>query len=185
MLRLDGKVCFLQEFAKENLYDPKYFAWLRDLNVMKNIYRLEYLLPIQFAEIENYVIKLIESKNDAFFAIYLKENSDFIGTLKIGHIDWRAGIGDLGIMIGEKKYWGKSIGKDAMSISLRYCFDVLGLRKITAGTISNNIAFKKSAESVGFKIEGVLRKQIFLCGEYFDHLFFGLFKDEFKPYEGQ
>ena len=137
-------------------------------------------MPIQFDEVEKYVLKLFESKNDCFFAVYLKENDEFIGTIKLGHIDWRAGIGDLGIMIGEKKYWGKGIGKDAMACIIKYGFETLSLRKITAGTPSCNIGFIKCAEKLGFKIEGRLRKQILIDGQFYDHILFGIFKKEFK-----
>ncbi len=179
-MRLEGKICYLQDFTKENLYDPKYFKWLQDLETVKMLYRLEYLMPFQFEEVERYVLKLFESKNDCFFAVYLKENDEFVGTLKIGHIDWRAGIGDLGMMIGEKKYWSKGIGTDGMKTALIYAFDVLGLRKITAGLPSLLIASQKILPKLGFKLEGVLRKQLFMFGEYCDHLIYGVFKDEFK-----
>ncbi len=179
MLKLVGSRCYLKEFSKENLYDQKYFSWLRDIEVVKYLYRIEYLIPIQFEKIESYVQSLWKSENDCFFAIYTKETNEFIGTLKIGHINWRSGVADLGIMIGEKKYWGKGIATDALKIALNYSFNILGLRKITAGTPEINKGFIKCAEKVGFKKEGILRKQLYLSGEFVDHILFGILKEEF------
>lgn len=181
MLELKGNKILLREFTKRNLKDPRYHAWLRDLDVVKTIGRLEYLLPIEFNEIKDYVDNLLHSKNDYFFAIYYKENNEFIGTQRIGHIDWRLRTADIGIMIGNKDYWGKGIAKDAVSIACKYAFKVLGLRKLTGGTAVSNPAMCKCFERLGFKLEGRLRKKLLIEGKYVDHMLYGVFKKEFKP----
>ena len=78
----------------------------------------------------------------------------FIGTAKIGHINWRSGIADVGIMIGEKKYWGKGLGTEVVNLITKYAFDYLSLRKLVAGTNANNIGMCKCFFSNGFKKEG-------------------------------
>jgi len=100
MLELTGRKVVLREFTAEHLNDPKYFAWLRDLETVLPIYRIEYLLPLTFDALRAYVDSLWKSGRDAFFAIHEKESDRFIGTQRVGHIDWRSGIGDLGILIG-------------------------------------------------------------------------------------
>ena len=179
MLVIMGKKVYLREFSKDNLTDPKYFSWLRDLDVVTNICRLEYLLPLQFEEVENYVYSLLESNTDCFFAIYYKENDEFIGTLRIGHIVWRTGIGDIGILIGNKDYWGKGLSKDSIRAACTYAFNDLSLRKLTAGTPVINIPMCKCFERIGFKQEGQIREQSLINGKYVDHILFGLFRNEF------
>src|ERR1043165_1120361 len=98
MLRLPGQRTCLQEFSEENLKDPRYFAWLRNPEVMRTIYRLEYLMPIQFAEVEKYVRDLWASKCDCYFAIYASGTEKFVGTVRLGHIDWRTGLADIGVL---------------------------------------------------------------------------------------
>src|SRR5258708_70993 len=102
MLKINGKRVYLQEFTEENLRDPEYFAWLRDPAVMRTIYRLEYLMPMQLSEVESYVRDLWASKKDCYFALYCSESHRFIGTVRLGHIDWRAGLADIGILIGDR-----------------------------------------------------------------------------------
>ena len=179
MLELKGEKMFLREFTKADLKDPKYFGWLRDLEVVSTIYRLEYLMPMEFDEVKKYVIALLKSKNDCYFAIHYKENGEFIGTQRIGHINWRAGIGDIGIMIGNKNYWGRGIAKDSVKVACGYAFKNLSLRKLTGGTPATNIAMCRCFESVGFKEEGRLRKQLLIDGEYVDHILYGILKEEF------
>lgn len=180
MLKIEGKKTYLLEFTEENLHNPRYFEWLRDLDVATGIYRLDYLLPHGEKEIEKYVRGLFASKNDYFFALHHGESREFIGTVKLGHIDWRTHQGDVGIMIGEKNYWGQGLAKDAVSALCKYAFSTLSMRKLTGGTAANNIGMVKCFRDLGFKDEGNFRKRLLINGEYIDHLHFGLFKEEFR-----
>ena len=141
-------------------------------------------MPIQFSEVEKYVHTVLNSKNDCFFAIYHKETDEFIGTQRVGHIDWRAGIGDIGVLVGNKNYWGKGIATQAVDIACNYAFSVLSLRKLTGGTPDSNVAMCKCFERVGFKQEGRLRKQLLMQGTYCDHMLFGLLKDDYITMKG-
>ena len=178
-LKIAGKQIYLKEFTEENLYDPKYAKWLKDIEVVKTIGRAEYLKPFQFSEIENYVKRLWESKNDCFFAIYYRKNQEFIGTLKIGSIDWYNRVADIGIMIGNRNYWGKGLAKDAVSSASNYAFKYLGMRKLIGGCLKTNIAMCKCFEEVGFRREGNRKQQIFFEGKYVDHVIYGMLKEEF------
>jgi RimJ/RimL family protein N-acetyltransferase len=180
MLEIHGKRIILREFTKDNLYDICYIKWLRDLDVIPQIYHLKYLLSLDFSEVEAYVNSLLASKNDCFFAIYFKENDRFIGTQKIGHIDWRTGTGDVGIMIGEKEYRGLGLSTDIVNTATQYAFNYLSLRKLVGGTSSTNIPMQKCFEKLGYKKEGIIRSSLLMNGEYQDHLLYGIFKEEFK-----
>lgn len=178
MLTLNGKICELREFSEENLSDPRYIEWLRDLDVVTGIYRLEYLKPLSKTEIEAYAREQMKSETKCYFAIYLKEHHTFVGTVRLGHIDWRTGTADVGILIGDKANWGKGIATDAVYTICTYGFKTLSLRKITGGTSENNAAMVQCFHRLGFKQEGALRKKLLIDGSYHDHLLFGLFKDE-------
>lgn len=178
MLELVGEKIILREFSKENLYDENYFRWLRNLDVVINLYRIEYLKPINFKLVEEYVQNLWQSDTDCFFAIYDKASQKFIGTQRIGHINWRAGIADMGIMIGDTEYWGKGCGNAALELAIKYSFTTLSLRKLGGGTASNNIAMCRCFEKLGFIREAVKRKELLINGKFIDHVFYGLLKEE-------
>ncbi len=180
MLQLDGESVVLREFTEENIKDPRYFEWLRDLDVVTSIYRLEYLMPIQFQEVEKYVHVLLSSKKDCFFAIYRKDTNEFIGTQRIGHIDWRAGIGDIGVLIGDKSAWGKGFATQAVSVACKYAFSTLSLRRLTGGTPETNTAMAECFKRIGFQQEGKLRKHLLINGEYCDHILYGLMKEDYQ-----
>jgi len=171
-----GNSIVLRVFNEENLNDNNYLRWLRDITVASGIGRLDYLLNKSFEEVESYIRMLLNSKNDCLFAVYSED--EFIGTSKLGHIDWRTGVSDVGLMIGDGEYRGKGLSKEIVYLTARYGFDVLSLRKLSAGCYSSNIAMKKCFEQVGFKLEGELREHLLSNGSYVDHLLFGCFRDD-------
>jgi RimJ/RimL family protein N-acetyltransferase len=134
---------------------------------------------LTFDEVERYIKEILSDKKNCLFAIYTHDEK-FIGTVKIGHIDWRTGTGDMGIMIGNKEFWGKGIAKESLFLASKYAFDVLCLRKLTGGCVSHNIAMLKAFQSLGYLTEGILRKKLLISGEYNDHVLFGIFKHELK-----
>ena len=179
LFSLEGKKVKLVEFTEENLYDPKYYGWLRDLEVVNTLYRLEYLMPLRFQDVKDYVHNLIESKDNCYFTIRLRETNEFIGTVRLGHINWHSGVADVGIMVGEKGHWGQGYAKDSINTLIQYAFQTLSLRRLGAGTPGCNVAMRKCFESLGFTQEGIHRECLLMNGEFSDHITFGLLKKEF------
>jgi [ribosomal protein S5]-alanine N-acetyltransferase len=177
MLKLYGKNIHLIEFDISMLDSSSYLSWVRDLNNISTIGRKEYLLSINKKKIFEYVNRMMDSESDSFFGIYDSIKEECFGTVKIGHIDWRTGVGDVGIMIGDKKYRGKGLSKDIIHTIAKYGFETLSLRKLTAGCFDTNIPMKKCFESLGFTIEGVLKNQLLYNGNFIDHVLYACFKE--------
>ena len=180
MLELIGRHIVLREFSKDHLNDPNYFKWLRDQEVVVTIYKMEYLMPLSFDAIVSYVESLWNSGHDCFFAIHEKDTGKFVGTQRIGHIDWRTGVGDIGILIGDRSCWGKGYATDAIRTACSYAFETLSIRKLTGGTPAANEAMCRCFRRLGFSEEGRLRKNLLIRGRYDDHVLYGLFKEEFQ-----
>ena len=163
----------IKKFKLEYIKTSNYLTWLKNKLVTKNLYRPELLSSFSEKSIYKYVKNLELSKNDFFFSIFL--NKEMIGTVKVGHVDWHSKTGDIGIMIGEKKYWGKGYATVTIKKIVKFCKKDLKLRKIVAGTPSNNIGMKKVFLQNGFKIEGVRKKHLLILNRYYDHILFGKF----------
>ena len=179
MFKFDGKHVSIREFTDKEIADNSYYEWLRDYSVVRNIYRMEYLKPISRDMIHDYLSKVLSSPNDSMFAIYNLIEEKFIGTLKIGHIDWRSGVCDLGIMIGDPESRGKGYSKEAVILGCDYAFRILSLRKVTGGAYADNAPMIKTFLNSGFIEEGRKRMELLVEGKYLDHVLFGLFKEEF------
>ena len=180
MHKIIGEKCYLVPFEEKHLNDENYLVWLRDYDVMKTINRVDYLRPVSFAEVKQYCENVMQSQSDMFMAIHAKYDNKFIGTLRVNQVNWHTKVADIGILIGDKDYWGKGIATDSIRIMCNYLFKKLGFRRLTAGLMSINPAMLKVFEKLGFRKEGVFRKHDAFEGEYVDHIYLGCLKDEFK-----
>lgn len=142
--------------------------------------RQEYLLTMDIDQIRDYVKQLNLSNNDSFFKVFYKGR--FIGTFKVGHIDWRLKSADLGIMIGDLNYQKRGLSVKIMDLGIKYSFNVLGLRRLTGGCYAENIAMCKCFEACGFRLEGRERESLTLGDRYTDHVLYGLLKKDIINY---
>lgn len=179
---MQGKLTQISHFKEIHLNDPNYYQWVTDIDVVRYIGREEYIDKIPFSEVRQYVKDIWDSEFCTFLAVYHIETGNFIGTSKVNFLNERglkSRIADIGIMIGDKKFWGKGLATDILRIVSRYAFDTLGVRKLTAGAMSPNIAVIKAFKHIGFIEEGLLRKKNLLeDGSYCDHIVLGCFREE-------
>jgi RimJ/RimL family protein N-acetyltransferase len=77
-------------------------------------------------------------------------------------------------MIGEKSYRGKGLAKEASRLWIEYGLQALDLHKIYLNTLDTNLRNIKLNEELGFKVEGILRNEVFYDGIYHDVLRMGL-----------
>lgn len=123
----------------------------------------------------------VEVKQDMlFWAIYLKQGEKHIGNIKIDPVNWRHGIGEYGILMGDRTEWGKGYAKEVSHLILEYCFQQLRLRKITLGVVSNNESAVKLYHNLGFEVEGVYKKHGFYDNGYHDVIRMAIFNPYFE-----
>jgi UDP-4-amino-4,6-dideoxy-N-acetyl-beta-L-altrosamine N-acetyltransferase len=117
-----------------------------------------------------------KDKQKKFFTICDEKTPiGFMGLKNIHKINRNA---ELFIAIGEDDYRGKGIGKIAMQWLLNYGFQKCKLYKINLGVIENNIPAVKLYKSLGFKIEGKMKDEIYYKGKYYHTLSMAIFCKE-------
>lgn len=90
-----------------------------------------------------------------YWSIVWKENQQLIGTISLTDINQYHGVAELGIVIGEKKYWGKGVAREAVRLVLDNARSELELRRITVEYEEENKAMGKVLEENGFLRECV------------------------------
>jgi ribosomal-protein-alanine N-acetyltransferase len=179
--RIDGQVGYAVPFNERHLEDPEYLAWLHDDEVIRTLNLPAYWQPVPFDAVKAYCEGLWASQTDFFFAMHNNADDAFVGTLRVGHVNWAAGIADLGIMIGNRNYWGRGLAQDTIAALARWAFDDAGMRRLTAGAMAINPAMIRVFEKLGFQREGCLREQDPLReGGYCDHILLGCMRNEFR-----
>ena len=94
-----------------------------------------------------------------FFAIILNEGVRHIGNIKLGPINPFHRYGDIGIIIGDKKSWGKGFAKEAIALLMDTAFKKLKLHKVTAGCYAPNKGSQKAFLANGFRVAGIRKNQ--------------------------
>ena len=75
---------------------------------------------------------------------------------------------------------GKGYGLEAVVILVDYLFLARDLVRVQATTDLRNVASQKVLEKAGFTREGVVRKSIFLRGQWRDLLLYSILREEWK-----
>ncbi|CAI0722386.1 MULTISPECIES: GNAT family N-acetyltransferase [Serratia] len=75
---------------------------------------------------------------------------------------------------------GKGYGKEWLPAVLDFGFNACGYHKVTATVTAGNIASRRLLESCGFLLEGTLRDNYQLAGQWRDDWQFGLLEQEFR-----
>ena len=114
-------------------------------------------------------------KGEYNFAIEDIKTKKYIGGCGIQHVNWLARVAVVGIMIGDKDYWGKGYGTDAMRVLMKFIFEDMNIHKIRLSTFSFNSRAKRCYEKCGFQVEGILKDEIFKDGKYYDEIIMSAF----------
>jgi ribosomal-protein-alanine N-acetyltransferase len=178
---IQGKLTYLTPFSKKHLFDPVYYQWLRDIDVVRYIGRDELLAGITFSEAECYVKRLWDNAYCTFLAAHDNHSGEFIGTAKVNFITEsgrRNGVADMGIMLGDRRFWGRGVSTDILRATSAYAFDNLGARKLSAGASSLNVAVVKAFLRIGYKVDGSLRQQLPVDDGFCDHVLLSCFENE-------
>jgi RimJ/RimL family protein N-acetyltransferase len=86
----------------------------------------------------------------------------------------------LGITIGDKAYWGRGYGTEAVSLLLDYAFRLRNVRRVTLTVNANNERAIRAYRKCGFVEEGRLREHVWNNGHYIDLLYMGVLRHEWQ-----
>jgi RimJ/RimL family protein N-acetyltransferase len=176
---LVGKKVYLRLLEESDIGD-EYVEWLNDYEVTRYLETGQF--PSSPEAIRKYLERFQDSTTDLIFAIVDTETDQHIGNVTLNRINWINRTADTGLIIGKKAFWGKGYAFEAWSLVLEYAFQRLGLRKIIAGAVVDNVTSITILKKLGFKIEGTFRQEFLVDGEYKDGVRLGLLREEFYKY---
>lgn len=161
----------IRKFEEKDI--PNKVKWINDNN--NNSY-LHYNLPLTIKETTNWYknIKNMQSRYDAI----IEYKNIPVGVIGLINIDKCKG--EYYITLGERNYKRKGISYIASKKIINYGFTELGLNKIWLCVDSDNIAARNLYEKLGFKLEGILRKDIYFKGKMIDRCMYGIIKEEWS-----
>lgn len=122
------------------------------------------------------------SQNEIVWMIYAGDT--LVGNIGLRDIDASHSRAELGILLGDKAYWGRGLGQVVETTIVAYAFENIvagGLHKIWACGLTGNEASKYALIKAGFTEIGLRRHHHFFQGRWFDNWQVEALRDEWLP----
>lgn len=114
------------------------------------------------------------------FAIRLLDDPDrHIGNISVWHVSRPFRVGEIGYWI-RSDLAGTGIGTEVTARMLEVAFEELNMHRVVLRIAVGNRGSERIAEKLGFTIEGTLREEIKVAGEWLDHTVYSLLEDEYE-----
>lgn len=168
-----GKQVLLRAIEPSDLSD--YHRWLNDPEVSRH---LALYTPLSMPDEESWYEATRADSSQTVFAIET-EAGQHIGNVSLMDINWKDRSAELGIVIGDKRQWGKGYGQDAIRTVLGFAFGEINLNRVYLRVFAEHASAIKAYCKCGFVEEGRLREDIYAEGEYHDMLVMGILKREY------
>ncbi|MBU4198406.1 MAG: GNAT family N-acetyltransferase [Kiritimatiellae bacterium] len=104
-------------------------------------------------------------------------NTSMIGTLT-AYVDEPNSVADVGILVGDKRCWRGGYGSEAFRAVVNWLITHRGMRKITAGTMAENMAMRGVMRKIGMHEEGRRERYYILDGREVDMVYATVFAEE-------
>ncbi len=170
-LRVQGTRIYLKLLSYHDV-NKKYLGWMNDPEI--NQYLESRFNKHTIESLTEFVDKMNADSDIYFFAICLNHSDEHIGNIKLGPINQQHRRADVGILIGEKQYWGKGFASESICILTRFAFEQLGLNKLTAGCYAENAGSARAFEKCGWFREGLRKNHSILKGKPHDCILLGI-----------
>ena len=143
--KLVGEQCYLSPIDPDDA--PRFAAWVNDPEVAAGV-----TLARQVLGVERTRDKLARhAGRQAYFTIVALDGDEPIGECGIDDISDVDRTGELVILIGDKRFWNRGFGTDAVRLLLRFGFLTLGLNNIRLRVHAFNERAIRCYEKCGFK----------------------------------
>lgn len=170
--KLIGTKCYLSPIDINDA--EKYAEWLNDLEVTSN---LNLYASVINTETEKSLLEKLSKEHH--YAIIDCNSDDMIGTCGFLEVDHLNQAAEIGIFIGNKKFWNKGFGTESLRLLLDYGFKALNLHNVMLKVYSFNERAVKSYQKTGFKIMGKRREALKRGNKTFDIIYMDITYGDF------
>ncbi|HBE80440.1 MAG TPA: N-acetyltransferase [Firmicutes bacterium] len=133
---------------------PRMVLWNRDAEIQTFV---DCTLPDNLIHLERWYTENVPERHYQIFAIETRDGY-LIGDMELDHICWTKREAELRIRIGEKEFWGKGFGSEAVRLILDYVFRIKNFGRIYLRVYSFNKRAIQCYIKNGFKPIGVLSR---------------------------
>ncbi|MFW6071566.1 MAG: GNAT family N-acetyltransferase [Candidatus Bipolaricaulota bacterium] len=171
---IEGERIGFTELREE--YVELYRDWINDLEVSQFISHFGRVLT---KEAENDWYKSQAESDEPTFTIHHLPEDKPIGNCGLHNINRGNDHGEMGILLGEKEYWNRGLGTEAVRLITDFGFAAVGLHGISLSVKSFNNRARRVYEKVGYQIAGRVRDFYKIDGSYYDEIIMDILREEF------
>ena len=163
---------------------PIFFAWNQDSEMMLMVDRLHFPTSKKFVAdwVQKTAVKQSEESDDFFFVIESLAG-ELMGMIHPHKCDRLVGDFTYGVAV-QRQFQREGVAREAIVMVLRHYFRELRYQKVTVKVFGYNEASKRLHESMGFLLEGQIRRAALHNGRFYDDLIYGMTKEEFEELYG-
>lgn len=93
---------------------------------------------------------------------------------------WSHGDAWLGVGLGDRAYWSKGYGTEAVRLTLKYAFTELNLQRVSLTVLEGNDRAQRAYAKAGFVYEGMWRENSRYDGQWYGEVFMGILRAEWE-----
>ncbi len=172
---LRGERVRLNTISEDDL--QQIVRWDEDADFLR-LYDAEPAIPKGQAKWKKLLDESAESGLQYLFAIRLVEDDQLIGYCELSDILWSCGVAYLSIGIGNRDYWGKGYGTEAITLLVDFAFREMNLHRLQLTVFDYNTRAITAYEKLGFQREGNFREFGQRDGRRYDMYLYGLLSRE-------
>jgi RimJ/RimL family protein N-acetyltransferase len=170
--KMIGKKCYLSPIDQGDA--EKFAEWLNDLEVTVH---LSFYPGIINTESEKGFLETLSREHN--YSIINNETNTLIGNCGYINLDHVNQTAEAGIFIGNKNYWNRGYGTEALTLLADYGFKALNLHNIGLRVYAFNERAIACYQRVGFKPAGRRREALLRGQTRSDIVYMDLLADEF------
>jgi RimJ/RimL family protein N-acetyltransferase len=172
-MQREGKLIRLRPVAAED--GERMQRWLADAEIAR-LYDHPYPRSLTAATAAVRA-EALDSYADARFGVDTRDGRH-IGYVHLFDTVPEERSAQLGVLIGEREFWSKGYGSEAVRMLLRFGFGEMNLHRIWLQVWAFNKRAIAAYRKLGFVEEARLREDMFAAGEYHDLVVMGMLEDE-------
>lgn len=159
---------FTLDFVSE-----RYIGWLNSPEIVR--YSEQRFQRHTLESCRDYALSFRDTPHYFWAILARDETIGHIGNLN-AYIEEHHRVADVGILLGERSAWGRGYATEAWLAACDFLLRELGLRKVTAGTLSVNAPMLRLMERAGMLPDGARVRQAVWEGREVDVVQAALFR---------
>ena len=162
---IQGKRIYLQTLQTDSELNH-YVDWLNDPLV--NAYLDARFNSNTWNSVKNFIEVANESQSEYLFGIFLREDGTHIGNIRIHSLDSEEQFGEIGVLIGNRTYWGQGYATESIALVVSFGRESLGVRRFGAGCRISNHGSVGAFQKAGFSIHETIKSGANISNDFYE-----------------